>query len=237
MRDILYNNLMRTEMSLLIKAVIFDFDGTLANTLLDISVAANKALESNGFAARETEEYKMFVGNGIPKMLKRASGYCEDEEKLKKLEFEFFEYYNVHYCDKTAAYDGIAELLSDVKALGLKTAVVTNKEDKVANIIVNKLFPNVFDMVCGNKEGFLPKPDPTLTLWVMDKLGVKPSECIFLGDSGVDVSTGVNSGAVAVGETWGFRDEEELRKNNAQYIIHTPAELINIIKNINAKGD
>ena len=216
----------------MIKAVIFDLDGTLANTLLDLSVAANLALEKQGFEPHAADEYRFFVGNGIPVMLKRASGGRAEGEILEQLKKDFFEYYNVHYCDKTDVYDGMRELVSDIKKQGLKTAVVTNKEDKVAKTIVEKLYGNQFSLICGNTEGMPAKPDPTLTLQVMKRLGVTPEECVFLGDSGVDIQTGVNSGAVPVGETWGFRDRNELSENGARYIIDAPAQLLGIIEEL-----
>ncbi len=213
----------------MIKAVIFDLDGTLANTLLDLSESANRALVKYGFKPHPADAYKLFVGNGIKKMLERASGCKADEETFSAVEKTFFEHYNVHYCDKTAVYDGVPELIAEIKKMGLKMAVVTNKEDSVAKEVVLKLYGDIFDVVCGNREGLPAKPDPTATLLVMKQLGVSPEECIFLGDSGVDVQTGVRSGAVAVGETWGFRDEKELRENGARYIINKPSELVDIV--------
>lgn len=215
-----------------IKAVIFDLDGTLANTLLDLQDAVNRALLKYGFPTHSTEEYRMFVGNGMDNLVYRASGEIEDEQMLSKIKAEFMSYYADHSCDKTASYDGIAELLSEIKKMGLKTAVVTNKDDGAAKDMVLKLFGDVFDIVAGHTKDFPHKPDPALTHSVMEKLGVSPRECIFLGDSGVDIKTGVNSGATPVGETWGFRDEDELRSCGAKYIIHKPADLIGIIKEL-----
>lgn len=213
----------------MIKAVIFDLDGTLANTLSDLSESANRALVKYGFKPHPAEAYKLFVGNGIKMMLRRALGGEVDDETFGAVEKTFFEHYNIHYCDKTAVYDGVPELVAEIKKRGIRTAVVTNKEDSVAKEVVFKLYGDAFDIVCGNREGLPAKPDPTATLLVMEQLGVLPEECIFLGDSGVDVRTGVNSGAVAVGETWGFRGEEELRENGARYIISKPSELLDIM--------
>ena len=215
-----------------IKAVIFDLDGTLANTLYDLQDAVNRALSKYGFPEHTTEEYRRFVGNGMDNLVFRASGECENEEMRAKIKKEFLDYYTVHSCDKTVVYEGVKELLKEVKSMGLKTAVVTNKDDAAAKDVVKFLMGDVFDIVAGHTPSFAHKPDPSLTLHVMDKLGVKPCECVFLGDSGVDIKTGVNSGATPVGETWGFRDEEELLECGAKYIIHKPIELIDVIKEL-----
>ncbi len=215
-----------------IKAVIFDLDGTLANTLYDLQDAVNRALSKYGFPEHTTEEYRRFVGNGMDNLVFRASGECEDKEMLSKIKKDFLDYYAVHSCDKTVVYDGVKELLAEVKSMGLKTAVVTNKDDAAAKDVVKFLMGDVFDIVAGHTPQFPHKPDPALTLSVMEKLGVKPCECVFLGDSGVDIKTGVNSGATPVGETWGYRDEDELVAAGAKYIIHKPMELIALIKEL-----
>ncbi len=216
----------------MIKAIIFDLDGTLANTLYDLQDAVNQSLVKHGFAEHSLEEYRKFVGNGMDNLVLRASGGCDDKEMLSKIKKDFLDYYTVHSCDKTVVYDGVKELLAEIKSMGLKTAVVTNKDDAAAKDVVSFLMGDVFDIVAGHTPQFPHKPDPALTLSVMEKLGVKPCECVFLGDSGVDIKTGVNSGAIPVGETWGFRDEEELLECGAKYIIHKPAQLVDIIREL-----
>ena len=166
-------------------------------------------------------------------LLDRASSHKTDEEGLLKLRDEFYAYYGDHYCYKTTAYDGVAELVDAVRARGLLTAVVTNKDDEVAKTIVKNLLGERFNIVRGKLDGCPAKPDPTSTLAVMSELGVKPDECVFLGDSGVDIMTGINSGAVSVGETWGFRDEAHLIEHGAKHIIHHPSELLGIIDLLN----
>ncbi|MBQ2316286.1 MAG: HAD family hydrolase, partial [Clostridia bacterium] len=112
--------------------------------------------------------------------------------------------------------------------------VVSNKADGMTQLIIEKLLDGYFDIVQGKLEGFLPKPDPALTLLVMSKLGVKPDECIFVGDSGMDAALGVNCGAVPVGALWGFRTKEELIENGAEYTIDNPLTLLDILKDKNA---
>ena len=214
----------------MIKAVIFDLDGTLVNSLADLAQACNYALAFYGFPTHETEKYKYFVGNGIPKLIFRiVPEEKRDEETLGKVSKKFFEYYNIHYADNTHVYTGIKELIAGLKERNLKTAVVTNKAHAAALEVINSLLPDTFDLVYGQRPEIPTKPDPTLTLMAMDALGVKPEECVFMGDSGMDVLTGVNSGAVPVGVLWGYRKEDELRENKARYVIKNPAELIGII--------
>ncbi len=215
----------------MIKAVLFDLDGTLVNSLDDLANACNYALEQNGFPTHETEKYKYFVGNGIPNLIKRIlPENSRQEETLAKVSAKFYEHYSVHYADNTCTYKGLPELVSNIKKQGIKVAVVTNKADAPANEVVNRLLPNTFDLVYGQREGIPTKPDPTLTLMAMEELGVEPKECIFIGDSGMDVATGVNSGAVPVGVLWGFRKAEELLQNGARYLIDAPEKLLDIIK-------
>lgn len=213
----------------MIKAVIFDLDGTLANTLNDLADATNFAISHFDVPAHETEEYKYFVGNGVVKLIERA--LPEDKrtpEIIAAAKLKFFEYYNLHYMDKTCAYAGIPEMLGALAEKGIKMAVVTNKPEPNAIEVVNKLFGNVFSFVCGQKEGIPTKPDPTLTLMVLEKLGVKPEQALFVGDSGVDMAVGVNSGTIPVGVLWGFRAADELLEHGAKHLIENPYELIEL---------
>ena len=140
--------------------------------------------------------------------------------------------YTVHFADNTVAYGGVKELVSALKQSGIKIAVVTNKAQEMADKVVLSAYGDVFDIIFGKREGIPSKPDPAAAIAVMKELGVKPDECIFIGDSGVDVLTGVNSGAVPVGELWGYREEEELLNGGAKYIIKKPEELLGIIDEI-----
>ena len=218
----------------MIKAVLFDLDGTLANSLKDLADATNYALAVEGYPLREVEEFKMFAGDGIPKMLERAlpEGY-KDAKTLERVQKNFLKHYSVHYADSTCSYSGVDKLLRELQDLGMIIAVVTNKAQDMADLVVKKLYGDTFKYIFGKREGVPAKPDPTLTLIAMEELGVKPCECVFLGDSGMDVLTAVNSGALPVGELWGFRGKEELLANGAKYIINEPSELLSIIKEQN----
>ncbi|MBR5472937.1 MAG: HAD family hydrolase [Clostridia bacterium] len=218
----------------MIKAVLFDLDGTLVNSLFDLADGVNYAIASKGYPTHDTEKFKYFVGDGIPKMIERAlPPEHRTAKEINQVKNLFLSYYAIHYADKTCAYTGIPELVNDLKSNGFKIAVVTNKAQDMADKVVNSVYGNIFDLVIGMRDGILPKPDPTLALMTMKHLNVKPTECIFVGDSGMDVATAVNSGAVPVGVLWGFRKQDELLKNGAKYIISKPQELLDIIEELN----
>ncbi len=218
----------------MIKAILFDLDGTLADSLIDLADGVNRALEIKGYPTHPVEAFKYFVGDGIPKMIERALPENQrSQEIINEVKAIFMPYYAVHYADNTYAYSGMPELVSSLKAQGFIVAVVTNKEQTMANEVVTSLYGDVFDLIFGKRDGIPAKPDPTAALMAMEELGVKPEECVFIGDSGMDVKTAVNSGAVPVGELWGFRKQDELLENGAKYIISKPEELLDIIKELN----
>lgn len=213
------------------KAVFFDLDGTLVNSLYDLAASTNHVITKYGFKEREVDEFKYFVGDGIAKMLERAIGADISGELFEQIKKEFLEYYSDHYADETCAYSGIVGLLGFLRSKGVKLAVVTNKAQEMAEKVVNDIFGLVlkFDYILGMQEGIPPKPDPTGIFMAMDKLGVKPSECVFVGDTGMDVAAGVNAGAYAVGVLWGYREEKELIQNGAKEIVSKPIEIANIV--------
>lgn len=217
----------------MIKAVLFDLDGTLVDSLTDLADGVNRAIAQRGFATHPVEAFKYFVGDGIPKMIERAlPENCRDAATVDEIKKDFLEYYSQHYADNTYAYNGMPELVNTLKNQGYIIAVVTNKQQDMADEVVKSLYGDVFDLIFGKREGIPAKPDPTAALMAMEQLGVKPEECVFIGDSGMDVATAVNSGAVPVGELWGFRDREELLKNGAKYIIEKPQQLLDIIEEL-----
>lgn len=218
----------------MIKAVLFDLDGTLADSLIDLADGVNRALVQTGYPTHPVDAFKYFVGDGIPKMIERAlpESY-RSADKVNELKDIFLPYYSVHYSDNTYAYTGMPELVNTLKQKGFIVAVVTNKDQTMANEVVTSLYGDVFDLIFGKRDGIPAKPDPTAALMAMEQLGVKPYECVFLGDSGMDVATAVNSGAVPVGELWGFRERDELLSNGAKYIINEPQELLTLIEELN----
>ena len=217
----------------MIKAVLFDLDGTIANSLLDLALSVNYALCKFCFPERETEQFKYFAGDGMPKMVERA---LPDDKKNKTTVSEvlnvFLKYYSEHYCDNTREYDGMTELIDNLKEKNIAVAVVTNKAQEMAQKVVKKLYGERFDLILGKREGIPAKPDPAAAFMAMRELGVSPEECVFVGDSQNDVLTGVNSGAYPVGVLWGFREKEELVLGGATSIINSPKELLAIIESL-----
>ena len=209
-----------------VKAVLFDLDGTLLNTIDDLANAVNYALNKEGYPTHDVEKFKYFVGNGTDLMIKRA--LPEDKKDMayvEKLKPIYVQYYDAHSDIFTRPYDGILELLKELKEKGIKLAVVSNKIDCMTQLVIEQYFPDTFDFVSGQKDGYAVKPDPDLALLATEKLGVKPSDCLFVGDTGVDAATGKNAGIFTVGVLWGFRDEAELLENGANAIISKPSEL------------
>ena len=218
----------------MIKAVFFDLDGTLVNSLEDLATSANYALKEFGFPQHAVEKYKYFIGDGMQKLIERVLPENERTAEIKQRVFQsFWNHYAEHYIDKTVVYDGIKELLTDLRKEGLKIAVVSNKAQEMALEVTNKLLGDSLDVVCGKQEGYLPKPDPKLTMKTMGEMGVKPEECVFIGDSGMDAATAVNIGCVGIGVLWGFRTEDELLDNGAKFIVEKPNRILDIIHSLN----
>lgn len=216
-----------------VKAVLFDLDGTLVNSLADLASCTDYALNKHGFPAHDTESYKYFVGDGIPKLIERALPQDKRTEDIKTLVYNtFIGRYRLHFSDKTVAYDGIPELLDRLSAAGLKTAVVSNKAQEMADAVVEKIFTHKFDLVFGKREGIPAKPDPTAVTEAAKLLGVPVSECVLVGDSGMDVAAAANAGCTGIGVLWGFRTERELIENGACGIAKAPSDIWDLIKKL-----
>lgn len=213
------------------KLCIFDLDGTLTNTIPAISHFGNSALEKFGFPSIPDDRYKILVGNGrdllIHRMLEEFD--ADNDENFDNVGKAYDAAYEADPLYKTAPYDGITELLDNLKNAGLKIAVLTNKPDNVAQDVVKLFFQNRFDLVVGQKPGVKTKPDPEGALNIASELGVTTSECVFIGDTYVDISTGKNAGMKSIGVLWGFRDEAELKNAGADVIVSHPSEIFDII--------
>lgn len=211
------------------KYVIFDLDGTLLNTLDDLANAGNYALEKMGFPVHEIEKYKYFVGNGIPKLIERILPQNVTDE-IKQQTYEIFcSYYQMHMNDFTTPYNGVLNMLEQMKQAGKKIAVVTNKADTFAKEIVNRYFGGLVDAVYGSVEGFPKKPDPYWVNKAVNDFGADKSEVFYVGDSGVDMQTAVNAGITSCGVLWGFRQKEELIENGAAFICSDCLEIIRLV--------
>ena len=185
----------------MIKAVIFDLDGTLVNSLNDLAVSTNYSLKQHGFDTYPVEDYKYLIGDGMVKLIERAIPKDSLNDETFKSVFDcFMAHYRENFLVKTVAYDGIKEALNTLSLMGLKLAVVSNKADDMAKRVVFSIFgEGVFDAVSGKREGYPTKPDPTLTLEIIGDLGVKPQECAVIGDQiFTDVLCASRAGAVAI---------------------------------------
>lgn len=210
------------------KCVIFDLDGTLLNTLEDLANVGNRVLEKMGFPQHETEKYKYFVGNGIPKLIERIIPEgCSDEDR-KKVHELYSENYGKHCCDNTKPYEGIAELLRNLKNNGIMTAVATNKDHSFSVELVKEFFDSSIDIVVGRKDGFPKKPDPYAVNYILNELGIDKSDTLYVGDSDVDMQTALNAGVCSCGALWGYRTERELTESGACHIAASAEELYHI---------
>lgn len=205
---------------------IFDLDGTLLDTLQDLANAVNHAMREMKYPERTVDEVRRFIGNGIRMLIKRASPQGISDKDYEKTLAIFTAYYLEHIADFTKPYDGIAEVINTLKSKGCKVAVVSNKADEAAKKVVKDYFGDIFDMVVGKMDRFPSKPEPDSVLYVIETLGSDKDECIYSGDSEVDVHTAHNAGLPCVGVTWGNRDVSELIAAGAEYIAEKPSEIL-----------
>lgn len=214
------------------KAAIFDLDGTLADSVKSIAYTANLTLEHFGLPAQEIKKYCYFAGDGAAVLIKRALIASGDTElNYYDRAYEYYKKIFQNHCmHEVTIFDGMKETLDELKAQGIKIAVLSNKPHERTEDVVFTLFKKgYFDIVHGLKEDGAKKPDPKGALEIADSFGVKPQECIYVGDTNVDMQTGKNADMYTVGVLWGFRDREELEENNADAIIEHPRELIQIV--------
>ena len=211
------------------KAVIFDLDGNLVDSLADLSDSVNLMLESYGFPTHEMEKYRYFVGNGSKKLMERTlpRDKAASAEFVEEALVKYKAIYKERLLEKTRPYNGVRELLAELKSRGIPLAVCTNKHNDAALTIVKILFaPGTFEEVLGDRPGFPKKPNPATPLEIASHLGVKPDEVAYLGDTSVDMETAVHAGFLPVGVLWGFRPEEELVKSGAKILLKAPLELL-----------
>ena len=213
------------------KLVIFDLDGTLVNSLVDLANAVNEGLKKAGLKIHEVDAYKTFVGNGRDRLVERAMGESRADEGLKDIVRDTFdEYYAEHCNDNIYAYEGCAKMLSDLRAEGVMTAVLSNKPDEFVDRILRKVFPDhSFTAAWGKRAEFPTKPDPSALNTMINELGIEKRDCLYIGDSDVDVFTAGNAGVDMIGVEWGFRGREELVGAGAPFVARTADEITEYI--------
>ncbi len=216
------------------KAVIFDLDGTLLDTLADIAYAANAALALHGHPVHPIQAYSQMVGNGFPTLMQRAVPQeilpSLTDEDLQKLVSDARAYYGDHPTDYTQPYPGIAETLKALHKSGIRLAVLSNKMDDLTNVLIRLHFPTIpFAHVIGSRPGIKLKPDVTVLLAMLDSMGIAPNDAMYVGDSNVDVATAHNAGMKVIGVAWGFRGRRELEESGADHIVEHAADILPLV--------
>ena len=211
------------------KTVIFDLDGTLLNTLDDLADSTNYALSKFGYPTRTIEEVRQFVGNGVAKLIERAIPDGKNSPNFEKCLSIFKENYAQNMYNKTAPYNGIIEMLSNLKSKGIKIAVVSNKFDLAVKELCKKYFDGFIDFAAGENEaqGIKKKPAPDTVISVLNEFNFAPEDAVYVGDSDVDIMTAKNSKMPCISVSWGFRDEKFLLENGATILINAPSEIYN----------
>ena len=215
------------------KAAIFDLDGTLIDSLADLADSANEMLAGFGFPRHDLDKYRYFVGNGSRKLIER----CLPAEKAADSAFvdealaKYKRCYDKNLTHKTVCYEGIMDMLTALQAKHIPLGICTNKHQSAADTIVDKLFPkDMFVSVIGDCKDMPRKPDPKKVLLIATKMGVKPAEVAYFGDTSVDMDTANNAGMLPIGVTWGFRPQEELVEHGAKILLDTPMELFSKVE-------
>jgi len=214
------------------KAVIFDLDGTLLDTISDIADSVNATLKKHGHIEYTNDEYKHFVGKGIDELIKRVilEGGIEQAE-FDTLKNGYIEEYALRNSIKTKPYEGILELLNTLKSKGIKICILSNKTHFQTEAVVEKYFGNShFDVVFGKLPEYKTKPNPESAERIIQLLGLRNEDVLYVGDTSTDIETAINAKLNSVGVLWGFRSESELVKAGADFIVMYPNEILGIVE-------
>ena len=212
-----------------INAVIFDMDGTTLDTLIDLSDAVNYVLEKYQMPTHKINEYRQYFGNGIKYAFNCAVTRETKEETVDEMVKVFKSYYDIHCLDNTRPYDGILELMKELKEHNYKIAIVSNKIDSAVQELHQRFFKDYVDIAIGEKPGIKRKPAPDMVIEALDKLGINKKEAIYVGDSEVDYQTAVNSELPCILVLWGFRDIEQLKDFKAEFA-KKPHDIFDILE-------
>lgn len=213
------------------QAILFDLDGTLLDTLIDIADSMNIALERFGFPVHPLDAYRYFVGDSVRSMVERSlPAVNRDEQTIEKCRVALSEEYNRRWANNTKPYPGIPELLGELEKQKIPKAILSNKPDEFTKPMVKRLLPDFsFDMVLGVSQTVRRKPDPTAALQIAKQLGIPPAKFLYLGDTNTDMQTAVAAGMYPVGALWGFRDAKELIENGAKILVERPLDCLKIL--------
>ena len=208
------------------KTFIFDLDGTLLNTLNDLAASTNHALLTNGMAERSIDEVRQFVGNGVRLLIERAVEPGTDKATIDRVFADFKTHYMHHSLDTTRPYDGIMDMLHELRHRGIRIAVVSNKLYAATRELCHHFFADTVEVAIGEKEGIRRKPSPDTVIEAMLELGVDKADADYVGDSDVDIATAKNCGIPCISVLWGFRDKDFLIEHGAQTFVSHPSELL-----------
>jgi phosphoglycolate phosphatase len=212
------------------RAVVFDLDGTLLDTYEDLADSLNAVLAAMGRLPLPAESVKDYIGDGVEALVRRALGDAASPENVTRCAAMFREEYGRRWACKTRPFEGVVELIASLEARKVPIGVLSNKPDAFTQNCVAKLLPaDAFDVVLGAKPEIPRKPDPAGARWMAERLGVRPEETLYLGDTATDMQTAVSAGMAAIGATWGYRSADELMAHGAARLISKPEELLQLL--------
>jgi phosphoglycolate phosphatase len=221
----------------MIRGIIFDLDGTLLDTLEDIADSANEALTLSGFESHPLDEYRFFVGNGIENLVKMMLPKGTEDDVLLRVIDDFKSAYDRNYSNKCQPYPGIMDLLDELSQRGILMGVCSNKPDAFTQVMVELYFKDItFVAVTGERKELPRKPDVAMVNYILDHMKVSVDECLFIGDSDVDVKTAHNAGLNSVGVEWGFRPIQELIEAKVTFTVSHPQEILTLLDTDVAKN-
>lgn len=208
------------------KTYIFDLDGTLLSTLNDLASSTNYALRWGGMPERTIEEVRMFVGNGVKLLMERAIPEGVNNPKFEETYAKFREHYMEHNLDTTRPYDGVPELLHELKRRGKHLAIVSNKFYAATQDLAKHFFPDTIEVAIGERENIRKKPAPDTVLEALRQLNVSKEDAVYIGDSDVDIMTAKNCGLPCISVLWGFRDKDFLIEHGGSLFVEKPIEIL-----------
>ena len=213
------------------KAVCFDLDGTLLDTLDDLAYSTNKILSERGYPIHHVDEFRYFVGEGSKMLITRAlPKEAREKTLIEECRKDFETAYRECWNRKTVPYQGVPEMLDELSKRKLKLAVLSNKPQEFTSLTVDHLLRDCyFDVILGQREGVPKKPDPAGMLEICKQLRYSPEDFLYLGDTATDMKTAISAGCYPVGVLWGFRTEQELKDNGAKVIIRKPLEVLKLV--------
>lgn len=212
-----------------IKAVLFDLDGTILDTLADLTDSVNYALSQSALPPVTLKDVRRFLGNGMTRLITLCVPEGTDEATFQRVYDTFMAHYKDHCTDKTGPYEGIPELIRSLRSAGLKTAVVSNKGDFAVQTLVASIFPGLFDFSCGEKQGVRRKPAPDTVFECLKHLDLTAKEAVYIGDSEVDIETAANAGMPIISVEWGFRDHDDLLQAGAGTLVTDPSQIADLL--------